>query len=370
MKVNSKNIASLTFSELLQDSLTSEMISVKVNEKEKKFKLKEVSLDEYQIIPEINKVKNDSKLILEFLKEIVSFNNSLLSTKELEGRLTKTQVMIDQEELEEKAENSKNYANLISIIITSILCFLAWTYSEPFAMFEFFNSLEMIYAVYFFDLGLNPVLSEFLVGMKVIKYIPTPFYLLRKFHLGQSTNEKLEKYGFERNLAILNLGFHLTLFFALIAGMALLSLVSQNLRSRFSRSLKFGFFLRFWIQANFEMMIAATFGMYFSEKDGSLETFDYCFCIGIICGHLFMCLIILMVLRKRSNLSRDGEINEFVSRYSTFFEDFKDLGVGNRLFYFLFICRRLILIIVIHLIKLSAFQLTVHLFMTLVVRFT
>ena len=67
----------------------------------------------------------------------------------------------------------------------------------------------------------------------------------------------------------------------------------------------------------------------------------------------------------------DPTIKEvLLAKFSTIFHDFKDEGFSTILFQIIYVIRRVILIIIIHTINISEFQLTVYILMCLIVIFT
>ena len=369
LSVNSKNLCTLSFNESLNSSLSTSDIILKLNNESPSYKFKEISKSEYQITPQITSLKSGSTIIVEFISIIESSENSLLETKYLEGNLTKTQQMIEQEELDEKADKSKSLAKNISIVLACLLSFFGVSFSNLFGIFEFFNSVEMIYTVYLFDNELNPVLSEFLIGIKVIDFIPTPLSLLISEDVGGKTSEKMKNFGFRTSLAFVYLDAHIMGFFLTSIAMIVLSLISSSCKLKLQKKLKFGFYLRFWLQSYFELMVASTFGLVFSDKSEDIDKFDYFFCIMILIIQVLMTLFFIYLLHKRGLLQNEDQSSEFLFKYSTFFDLLNDTGIGNRLFYLIFILRRVILIAIIHTIKICEFQLTVHIIMSITVIF-
>ena len=369
LSVNSKNLCTLSFNESLNSSLSTKDIIIKVNSEEPSYKFTEISKSEYQIAPTVTSLKSGSKVTVEFISIIESSENSLLGTEILEGNLTKTQEMIEEEELEAKADESKNLSTKISVILACLLSFFGISFSNLFWIFEFLNSAEMIYAVYLFDIELNPVLSEFLIGIKVIEFIPTPFSLLISEDAGAKTNKKMNKFGFKTSLAFIYLDAHITVFLIMTIAMIGLSLISSRCKSKLQKKLKFGFYLRFWLQSYFELMVASTYSLIFSDKSEEIDKFDYFFCIMILLIQALMTVFFIYLLHKRGLLQNEAQSSEFLFKYSTFFDLINDNGIGNRLFYLIFILRRVILITIIHAIKICEFQLAIHIIMSISVIF-
>jgi hypothetical protein len=77
----------------------------------------------------------------------------------------------------------------------------------------------------------------------------------------------------------------------------------------------------------------------------------------------------LVLIRLRSKLSSEDAAQNFITRYSTFFEDFKEEGLSNWLFYVLYLTRRLLIVVCITFIQDATLQLSISFAMSISVSF-
>ena len=67
-------------------------------------------------------------------------------------------------------------------------------------------------------------------------------------------------------------------------------------------------------------------------------------------------------------MTEENEIKTFTDYYSTFFEEFKSIGISTWIFYLLYILRRLIIVFSINFIQDGLLQLSIALVCSLTVR--
>jgi hypothetical protein len=72
-------------------------------------------------------------------------------------------------------------------------------------------------------------------------------------------------------------------------------------------------------------------------------------------------------LYKRTKITEEAQIKEFTTLYSSFFEEFKEIGLSQWLFYLLFILRRLALNLSYLFIASGVFQMSISLMFSLTV---
>ena len=67
-------------------------------------------------------------------------------------------------------------------------------------------------------------------------------------------------------------------------------------------------------------------------------------------------------------MTEENEIKTFTDYYSTFFEEFKSIGISTWIFYLLYILRRLIIVFSINFIQDGLLQLSIAIVCSLTVR--
>jgi hypothetical protein len=80
--------------------------------------------------------------------------------------------------------------------------------------------------------------------------------------------------------------------------------------------------------------------------------------------------LLLFLIRLRSQLSSEHTIQNFISSYPTFFEDFKEEGLSNWLFYVLYITRRVLIVLLITFVTDGTLQLFISFIMSISVIFS
>ena len=79
--------------------------------------------------------------------------------------------------------------------------------------------------------------------------------------------------------------------------------------------------------------------------------------------------MLIKLIIERNKLNNEAEIELYTSNYSTFFEEFKTIGISTWIFYVLYIIRRVILIVSIDFIQDGLLQLSIALMCSLSVFF-
>jgi hypothetical protein len=111
---------------------------------------------------------------------------------------------------------------------------------------------------------------------------------------------------------------------------------------------RYKIFLRFWLQTFFEFFIVAGYGIKYNKFENAGQIVDFCLCLLIyvktIQGfQIFGFCILINAIRIRYKLKTTEEIESFYEKFGTFFEEFKDQGIRLKLFYIIYILRRLFL---------------------------
>ena len=80
-------------------------------------------------------------------------------------------------------------------------------------------------------------------------------------------------------------------------------------------------------------------------------------------------MLLLYVIIKRKSIIDLDEKENFLKKYATFFDEFKDDGISSWMFYLIFVIRRLSLVMIILFVSNPVLQLALSVSFTLIVRF-
>ena len=140
------------------------------------FEVYEENNDAYKIEFDTDKITKNSKVELYFKnKYIVSALNSLLNTSNLTVNLRLTDSLKSEIELKKQSKQSKEAAKSGAKAGVSIAVGLSFMNFDPTSFFDFMNTAEMFYSVYLYNLELNPIISNFLIGLRLQNDIPKFF---------------------------------------------------------------------------------------------------------------------------------------------------------------------------------------------------
>ena len=153
---------------------------------------------------------------------------------------------------------------------------------DPTSFFDFMNTAEMFYSVYLFNLEVSPVLGEFLMGLRIMR-----FYRFIDINQGHKLNSKYKKFGYTSSLFLLNTSVHLQTFLIALFLAFLTFLITRltylNSKLKFLINIfKYNFFLRFWLQTFFELTTALGVSMRNSRSSNKTEKIDFIICCIIL----------------------------------------------------------------------------------------
>lgn len=370
LQVTEKNNIILIFTENLKYSLAKNDLDVKIDDKNCDYELAEYTKSKFSLRIDDTNISKESKIKIIFIGEILSEAYSLLKTELLQGDLHYSSQVKEAQQLVKETKAAKAAAKTGSTAGASAVAGLGLLTMDPTSFFDFLNTAEMFYSVYFFNLEIHPILSEYLIGMRVQDLIPNFYGYLISPDLGVKMPKKFKKFGYDSNLILLNVGVQFT---TLTVALFIIMMVSplyciKKVRPKLgkvTKIFKFGFFLRFWLQTSFETMIACTFGIIYSDFSGGAQKFDLILSFFILFLQGCFLVLFLYLVKKRSELRDEREIKKFIKLFGTFFEEFKKDGVHNWLFYVIYVFRRIILVILYHSMSFGVLQLAICMAMSL-----
>ena len=224
-------------------------------------------------------LSGDTRLIISLGSDIVSVENSLLNTRNLKSTLFVDTAVAAQIKLQAAKEAAKRTAaagttaGLSAVLGISILNF------DPSSLCNFMNTAEMFYSLYLFNIELYPVLSGFLIGMRVESSLPNIFTYVISSSQGVKIPDKYQAYGYKSNLVVLNVGVRFSVLILFIVIGIVLRVVSiyesyQESLGYLLKLFKYGVFLRFWVQLFFELLVASIIGMKYYDLDTTAQCID------------------------------------------------------------------------------------------------
>lgn len=352
--LNSDNSVSLRFTEPLSSSLSITDLSLSISTTFIGFQITENSKKDYILTPILPEdLKKNMFIEIEIINFLTSKDNSLCSPIKYIFQLIVTEDMIVAQEVKVKAKQSKGTASSGSTAGVSVAFSTGMLNFDPTSFFDFLNTAEMYYAIYLTNSELNPILSEFLLGLRVQDLLPNVFGYVIDSKYGAKMPKKLDKLGYNTNLSILNVGVQITtlIIFLLLIPLILSLFFFPWCKKKLINTIKvfrYKIFLRFWLQTFFEFFIVAGYGIKYNKFENAGQIVDFCLCLLIYVKNIqgfqiFGLCILINAIRIRYKLRTTEEIENFYEKFGTFFEEFKDQGIRLKLFYVIYILRRLFL---------------------------
>ena len=224
-------------------------------------------------------LSGDTRLIISLGSDIVSVENSLLNTRNLKSTLFVDTAVAAQIKLQAAKEVARRTAavgttaGLSAVLGISILNF------DPSSLCNFMNTAELFYSLYLFNIELYPVLSGFLIGMRVESSLPNVFTYFISPSQGVTISDQYQEYGFKTNLVMLNVGVRFSVLILFILIGLLLRILStigkdQGILQELLKLFKYGVFLRFWVQLFFELLTASIIGMRYYDLNTTTQCID------------------------------------------------------------------------------------------------
>ena len=282
--LSSRNEAEIIFTEVLKNDLDSGDISVKINSVTVNVTVSKADEFRYRIfLPQVEIQKN-SKLIILFIREIVSLKNTILDVESLQIKLfvEKGENIAESLLTIKKFTKSVYMSSIGGMVGASIINF------DPNSFFTFLNSAELFYYIVLYSAELDEELETFLVNIQISSQLPSLFDAFPMTYSGL-TSKKLKTFGYSCNLLTVNSGFFQTLFIFLLILNAivylLVKITPNNCSQKFSIFLayfKFKFYLRFWVQTLFELFFCSLIGIIYSNLNSLTQILNLFLCCATL----------------------------------------------------------------------------------------
>ena len=275
------NTFQITFSEPLLTSLDSSTLQVQVSSSPYEFTVSPIDSSNYLVtITSLPSLSKKAPLTVTFVGEILSINNSLLATTTLQSTLLVDSNTASQIEIQVQAQAAKSTAKTGTTVGLSAVFGISVLNFDPTSFCNFMSTAELFYSAYLINTEIYPVLSEFLVGMRIESSMPNIFSYFISENKGSAMPEKQGNYGYKTNLLTLNVGVRFSVLAIFIIIGFTLNVLTKNpwLSSKFNGMLdmfKYGVFLRFWVQLFFEILMASSLGMSYYNFTSAVQSFDF-----------------------------------------------------------------------------------------------
>lgn len=277
--LDSNNDATVIFSEALEKNLTKSDILVMINEEYQTYEL--LLTDYFTAIIKVDFQKNIAKgdrLVIIFVSELVSFDNSLLSTRNLTIGLYPEAY----NDIISKVEQSKYYAQVAVRVGISAVLGTSFLNLNPNSFFQFVNNIEIYAASTMYAIDNNPILLTFLTQLQFFSNVPNLYSCAINENKGVKIAGRLSNSGNNTNLLLLNSGNKLNILIVMLLIPVVVYLLRQLkiqkitfLLEKISEKFKYRAFLRFWIQSFLEILLNASISVLMSQFTNMIQIIDF-----------------------------------------------------------------------------------------------
>jgi hypothetical protein len=283
MTLNQNNEATLWFSEDLSSDLKASQIKVLLDSSKVSHEVERSDSKSTKVTFDLEKVKKNSIVQIFFIQEVTSKSNSLLNPGNLTQEASLTDSLQAELQLQQQAKASKKLAKTGATAGVSVAVGISFMNFDPSSFFDFMNTAEMFYSVCLFNLEINPVLSEFLMGLRIHNQIPKLFSMFIDVNQGAKLEKKFRRFGYSTDLFLINTAVHLqTLLILMGVGISVFLVTRINwIRGKLMfliNIFRFGVFLRFWLQTFFEITTALGVSLRHSKKENLTQKIDFVIC--------------------------------------------------------------------------------------------
>ena len=197
--ISDKNIVNLIFLKPLSNNLLIDDLNVMIDGTNIEFEVKKLDSKNYEIIPD--SIKENQKLIqIKILHNLTSTDNSILNNFVFDHEIKVYQTASDLKSIEKKVENSKAMGKTGSISGVSLSAAVSLLNFDISPLFDFLNTAEIFYSVYLFNIDLSPILSEFLLSIRIQKSIPNLLEYIFNYKDNVNKDKKFNKFGYKSHL--------------------------------------------------------------------------------------------------------------------------------------------------------------------------
>ena len=228
---------------------------------------------------QVNPKAGDKALIV-FLTEILSTDNTYLSTKELSAELFAVTSQYSQDELDEVHAYSA-IGMAVGVSLTLGGSFMGMDLST---FFNFVNGAEIFTYAVVYDIDLDAQDVAFLNGLRIVPKIPSVFDEFLKAEDGVEMDDYYKNFGFHTSLFMLNQGILISVIMFVVLTIPLFHAIGYvkneklHMWLRKFKRYRHSFFFRLWIQSCLEVTMTAFVGIIYNNKANLTQIIDYIIC--------------------------------------------------------------------------------------------
>lgn len=284
LMVNDHNEITIIFDENLQNTLDAKCLNIIVDGKITEFELIKNSKSVYVVIPILDgNINSDAVVNVKGVCEIVSENNALFMDIYYQAKLFVSAEYYNTYKLKKKAKKAREMSKAGASAGVAAALGLSFFNLDPTSFFDFMNTAEMFVASFLMNNTLNLVLSEFLLGLRIGDLLPDFYNYILPENGGIFMTKKLEKMGMGTNLFWVNAKPEITSLVVSIAILIFVLIISScswckvKLAS-FRSSFQYSFFLRFWLQTYFELLLVSSYGIRYRSFSSPHQIVSFSLC--------------------------------------------------------------------------------------------
>ncbi|OMJ72117.1 hypothetical protein SteCoe_29526 [Stentor coeruleus] len=355
ISISSKNNIKIDFSESLDEQLIQDDFLLEIPNITFSFSLYISNSSLYLLIPTfLENVPTNTKFALQIIKyKVFSTKDSQLKKYDFMGLLNKLDIII----LDPTIQNLALTTKAVSQIAVSSSIGMAIT-SNPAAAWAMMNTIQLITYLPINDNSLTPGVREFCVSIGEYNLVPSPMYDIFNGNSSSEPYSEAKIYGFKTSVFWINFGPTAVTFLAFFTLLPFLCLISKTkigtIAMKFDKILsnyKYGFFIRFWIQAYLDVGFFSLIQLkstilidsqgYFNEISATLTIVTFIKILVVLTPPLLFVTSFISFSRIK-----DEKDDEYHKKFGSLFYEFKNnKGFISSQYYTLYFVRRFVFII-------------------------
>ena len=286
ISIDNQNQAIITFTEPLLINLTANSMIVVVQNSAQDFLLSNIDNSTYVVsINFTQDVYSGDTINITFTSQIVSSLNNVLGITSLVGTLFAG----SYSDVVSEINKLHSYALIgLTVGISTVLGTSALNL-DPTSFFSFLNSVEIYSYIALYQIELDPGLSSFLSELNVMAQLPNPLAYAISMDKGVQLSGRMNGFGNNTNLLLLNSGLTLMVFIACILGkigINLLQLIPhvwiKMIGKKYEMYFKYGIFSRLWIQSCLEIFMNSLVGIIYTKFANAIQIIDFIMCCTML----------------------------------------------------------------------------------------
>ena len=344
LTVKEDNSMLVSFSEPLDSKLTTEDIEVRYKNSQLTSGIDTINLATYLVgFKYNNEILEGDQVLLRFISELDSANNSLLETKQLQGTLNY------YDPHRKSASKGSRQGQTTNLVSTGIVVSASLLSPSPSSLWALLNTLQILCYISLTKNPLTPKLRGFFKELNNIFLLPNFFEYLFDPQDSPNPHEQSVEYGNESNLFLLNAWEPIIILGIVLALWPFIKFFSKCgigfIKKKFKKYLsdyKFGVFLRIWVQYYLELSLAAF------NQVMSLSELTFVCILNFSLGCFFLLAIVfsptlLLILTKKERSMNETNTSVFFDVWGSMFYEFRQEGNSlTQHYYTFFMLKRLL----------------------------